>query len=144
MNVDFTMSAQELQLAAIEADRFNKQLFDGKKITQQMGKDEFLKILITQLQNQDPTSPMEDKEFIAQMAQFSTLEQMTNMVQNFSALARVLKSSEAQALIGKSVSVADGDKLVTGTVNQVIRSDFPLILVNGNYYDLDQVLSVNE
>lgn len=144
MDMNFTMSAQELQLAAIEADRFNKQLFDGKKITQEMGKDEFLKILITQLQNQDPTSPMEDKEFIAQMAQFSTLEQMTNMVQNFSALAGVLKSSEAQAMIGKNVSIADGDKLVTGTVNQVVRGDFPLILVNGKYYDLDQVLSVNE
>lgn len=144
METNFIMSAQDLQLAAIEADRFNKQLFDGNKITQEMGKDEFLKILITQLQNQDPTSPMEDKEFIAQMAQFSTLEQMTNMVQNFSALAGVLKSSEAQAMIGKNVSVADGDKLVTGTVSQVVRGDFPLLLVNGKYYDVDQVLSVNE
>lgn len=44
-----------------------------------LGKDAFLQILITQLQNQDPTSPMDDKEFIAQMAQFSSLEQMQNM-----------------------------------------------------------------
>src|SRR5699024_12653765 len=44
-----------------------------------LGKDEFLKILMTQLQNQDPLDPMDDKDFIAQMATFSSLEQLMNM-----------------------------------------------------------------
>ncbi|MBE0343336.1 flagellar hook capping protein, partial [Paenibacillus sp. 28ISP30-2] len=49
------------------------------KDTKTMGKDQFLKILITQLQNQDPMQPLEDKEFIAQMAQFSSVEQLMNI-----------------------------------------------------------------
>lgn len=44
-----------------------------------LGKDDFMKILMTQLQNQDPLNPMQDKDFIAQMATFSTLEQITNL-----------------------------------------------------------------
>ena len=56
-----------------------------RKVDNQLGKDDFLRILITQLRYQDPLSPMEDTDFIAQMAQFSTLEQMKNLSQDFSA-----------------------------------------------------------
>ncbi len=71
-----------------------------------LGKDAFLKILVTQLQHQDPTSPMDDKEFIAQMAQFSSLEQMQNMT---SAMENLLLSQQQTQLmsyttfIGKEV-----------------------------------------
>lgn len=61
-----------------------------------LGKDAFLKLLVTQLQNQDPTSPMDDKEFIAQMAQFSSLEQMQNMTK---AMGDLLASQEQSQLM---------------------------------------------
>ncbi|WP_374724035.1 flagellar hook assembly protein FlgD [Calidifontibacillus erzurumensis] len=61
--------------------------------TNTLGKDDFLKILMVQLQNQDPLNPMDDKEFIAQMAQFSTLEQITNMSNNFDKFIQFQKTN---------------------------------------------------
>lgn len=52
---------------------------EARKTGDNLGKDDFLKLLITQLQNQDPSSPMDNSQFIAQMATFSTLEQMVNI-----------------------------------------------------------------
>lgn len=71
-----------------------------------LGKDAFLKLLITQLQNQDPTNPMDDREFIAQMAQFSSLEQMQNMTKAMESL--LLSQQQSQLMnyttfIGKDV-----------------------------------------
>ncbi|GAE36031.1 flagellar hook assembly protein FlgD [Halalkalibacter akibai] len=71
-----------------------------------LGKDDFLKILITQLQNQDPSNPMDDREFIAQMAQFSSLEQMTNMnqaIQKFVSMQSSQSLVQHSELIGKKV-----------------------------------------
>jgi flagellar basal-body rod modification protein FlgD len=50
-----------------------------KKASSELNKDTFLKLLVTQMQNQDPLNPMEDREFISQMAQFSSLEQMQQL-----------------------------------------------------------------
>lgn len=71
-----------------------------------LGKDAFLKILMTQLQNQDPTKPMDDSQFIAQMAQFSSLEQMTNLTTAFQEFAAVQEQSqmiEFSNFVGKEV-----------------------------------------
>ncbi|WP_067729389.1 flagellar hook assembly protein FlgD [Oceanobacillus damuensis] len=72
-----------------------------------LGKDEFLQILMTQLQNQDPTSPMDDREFISQMATFSSLEQMMNMSKSIDTLVQSQLMSpviQYSHMIGKEVS----------------------------------------
>ncbi|MEK3994479.1 flagellar hook assembly protein FlgD [Psychrobacillus sp. FSL K6-2365] len=71
-----------------------------------LGKDAFLKILMTQLQNQDPTKPMDDSQFISQMAQFSSLEQMTNLTTAFQEFAAIQEQSqmiEFSNFVGKEV-----------------------------------------
>ncbi|GGA39725.1 flagellar hook capping FlgD N-terminal domain-containing protein [Paenibacillus physcomitrellae] len=72
------------------------------KDTQSLGKDQFLKILITQLQNQDPMQPMEDKEFIAQMAQFTSVEQLVNISSQLNTMSLSLGS--VSSLIGKQAT----------------------------------------
>jgi flagellar basal-body rod modification protein FlgD len=138
------MSGADLARTKMEVDAFNKALTQGKTAKQELDKDDFLKILVTQLQHQDPTSPMQDKEFIAQMAQFSSLEQMTNMSSGFQKLSGLLASSEATGYLGKNVEIRDGENLVTGLVERIVRGDAPLIGVGGRFYDLSQVESVLE
>jgi flagellar basal-body rod modification protein FlgD len=84
----------------------SKFTYTDKKDNSSLGKDAFLQILITQLQNQDPTSPMDDKEFIAQMAQFSSLEQMQNMTKAMESLLQSQQQTQLMSytnFIGKEI-----------------------------------------
>jgi flagellar basal-body rod modification protein FlgD len=85
-----------------------------KKSNDELGKDEFLNLLITQLRYQDPMNPMEDKEFISQMAQFSSLEQMQNM-------STALLSTQASSMIGKAVTWTDSDGYVQSGVVKAVK-----------------------
>jgi flagellar basal-body rod modification protein FlgD len=61
-----------------------------KKTTDAMGKDAFLNLLVTQLKNQDPTQPQDSSEFVAQLSQFSSLEQLTNIQQTLQGISTAL------------------------------------------------------
>ncbi len=143
MEINTMMSAAEKTQTTLAVDTYNKSLaVNGRTASQELGKDDFLKLLITQLQNQDPTSPMENTEFIAQMAQFSSLEQMTNMSTEFTKLANMLNSGEAVSLLGKSVELASGESSISGVVEAVTRGTNPQIKVNGMLYSMDQINAV--
>ncbi len=108
-----------------------------------LGKDDFLKLLITQLRYQDPTNPMKDKEFISQMAQFSALEQMTNMSKSFEKLSSSLGIRRDLDLLGKVIKFQHGDgEVVEGRVTNIKTGTIPQVMVNGNYYVYKNILSV--
>jgi flagellar basal-body rod modification protein FlgD len=142
--IRFEMSSQEKTARALEVDRLNKQLYNDKAPVKDLGKDEFLTLLLTQLSHQDPTAPMEDREFISQMAQLNTLQQMTSMANDFNRLAELFTNSEAASSLGRSVELNEGDKVIQGTVKAVSRGGKPEVLVNGAYYEWDQVTRVFE
>ena len=101
--------------------------------TQDLGKDAFLKLLIAELSNQDPLNPMEDREFISQMATFSSLEQMQNMNKTLESMADANKFS-AVSYIGKAVSFVQGEgeeaKQVAAIVNSIWFDDSKGTILN--------------
>ncbi len=125
-----------------KVDAYNKALQNGREIKNTLDKDDFLKILVTQLSHQDPTQPMEDREFVSQMAQFSSLEQMTNLNKEFSKVVNLIAASQAMNLLGKTVEIHQGDQVVTGIVKEVTGGDYPQVLIDGKYYDYSQVKRV--
>ena len=138
-----TMTSSEKFAVDNTVNNFNKaNTVNGRTASQQLGKDDFLKLLITQLSNQDPTNPMEDTQFIAQMAQFSSLEQMTNMNESFNKMASMINSSQAAATIGRTVDIDIGDTTARGVVEATTMGSQPQVMVNGMYYDLDKIKAV--
>ena len=99
-----------------------------------MGKDTFMKLLVAQMSNQNPMEPTDDKEMIAQMTQFSTLEQITNMATESTKSATASQMSQAVNLLGRTVTYLDADGAKqTGTVDQVsMVSGAPNLTVGGN------------
>ena len=124
-----------------------------------LGKDDFLKLLTTELRNQDPLSPMDNKDFISQMAQFSSLEQTNNMANSIEILNSSISSlfqhsllSQGAALIGKQVSGMDsaGESLIEGIVEAVSwlngNPQLQLRMADGSLkgMEMNEIISVSE
>ncbi|EMI13401.1 MULTISPECIES: flagellar hook assembly protein FlgD [Bacillus] len=124
------------------------------KKTDTLGRDQFLKILLTQLQNQDPTNPIDDREFVTQLATFSSLEQQMNMNESITQMNQIMSTFVAHqdpfttyvGWIGKEVEGKQDDKDISGIVKSVknINNEYFLYLEDGTKISPWDVTTVGE
>lgn len=88
-----------------------------------IGQEDFLKILLTQLSFQDPLKPMDNQEFIAQMAQFTNLEQTKQLTDRVDTLLNIQSATQSIGLIGKTVEVSASSGTSVGTVTTITFSE---------------------
>jgi flagellar basal-body rod modification protein FlgD len=113
----------------------------GSMSSEELGKDAFMKLLVSQLQNQDPINPQSNEDFIAQLAQFSSLEQMTNLNDAFLGLTLLQQSNalmaqltDSSSLIGQTVHYTDPatSEAKSGTVDSVkIEEGLAILNIDG-------------
>lgn len=113
------------------------------QVKKELGKNEFLNLLVTQLKYQDPLNPMQSTDFSAQLAQFSSLEQLTNMNSTLSGIQSSLAANKQDNIldyIGKTVKTSD-DK--SGQVTGVTYQDgISYLMVGENKITPDQVVEI--
>lgn len=140
------MSGEDVAKAQFQANEVNAKLKAKKgKLPSELDKDSFLKLLVAELRHQDPTQPMNDREFISQMAQFSSLEQMSNMNQSIEKLVLRSQSSDAFSLIGKEVEAVDfaSQQIVRGLVSGVVyRQDGVKVIIGSAEVSLNDIHAV--
>lgn len=108
----------------------------GDEATSYMDFDSYLKVLATQMSNQDFNDPMSDTDMLQQMSSYSMLEGIKNMTSQ-------ANISYATNLVGKAVTVNDGHDYDTGIVESVVVSDgTPYLVVNGGKYEVSTVSNV--
>jgi len=119
-------------------------------ITSQAAQDQFLQLLVTQLQNQDPLEPTDQEQFIGQLAQFSTLEGIENLNANFSELLQLQQDmlqfqqvTQGTELLGRTVRFTGTDGLTSGTVQGVGAEGGQILLdVDGTKISINDVTEV--
>lgn len=101
-----------------------------------LGKDAFLQLLVAQMQYQDPLEPTSDTEWISQLAQFSSLEEMQNM-------SAAITNSQAFSMVGKTVNVSTDSGIKEGVVEYVSMSgNKTYVSVDGNKYSTEDIVAV--
>ncbi len=120
MKVNVLQDQQTRLQTDLKVDHFNKKVLKGKKNNDEIQKDQFMKLLVTQLKHQNPLDPMKDREFIAQMAQLTSLEKMEKVREGMDRLINSSQNGSLYNLLGKKVTfVNDGGRQEIGAVEAV-------------------------
>lgn len=106
----------------------------------ELDKEAFLQLLVAQMQYQDPLEPTDNTEYISQLANFSSLEQMQNMSESMSNMSAASDLQRATALVGKYVTVVDQGSNVSGKVDAIeIKDGSAYLSINGISYPLSSL-----
>lgn len=109
-----------------------------------LDKNAFLKLMLAQMQNQNPLKPQDNTQFVAQLAQFTSLEQMTNLATTSTQALFVNQLSLEQRLLGQTVTVQNPDQsTVTGPVSSIrVENGQPNLVVGGQSYALTDIVQM--
>lgn len=131
MNIEsLKLSPKELKALTTEMEAFNVQNnYKRNPMKDNLGKDEFLKLLTTQMTHQDPLSPMDNKDMIAQLAQFSSVEQMLETNKTLTEMSKVTSNQSSYGMLGYDVNYMDENgNMHAGYVSSIIQGEGGLML----------------
>jgi len=120
--------------------------FDNTTANDELDKDAFLHLLVTQLKNQDPLEPLKNEEFVAQLAQFNSLEQMINLNQSFEKLLTVQQLTQASNLIGQPIAYIDDEGEMKSGIGQTVTMEdgIAAIQIGDDHVELDNILGFGQ
>jgi len=123
--------ANALNTITVDGVTYNADAYEASKpketkANDDLGKEAFLQLLVTQLQNQDPLNPQDNSSYIAELAQFSSLEQMTNVVSNLEDLGKVVGNIDTSVLVGQLSSMIGKQIDWVETINEADAEGNPI------------------
>ncbi len=148
MTINTQLSPEDLNNLNYRVSEFNSMLKENQKIVSKNTLDQadFMKLLITQLKSQDPTKPLDDKEFIGQMAQFTSLKEINDLSENIRIMNREFAFTKAVSLVGKTISWSDeNSRYNTGVVDSIkVKNGETFLNIKGMEVPLDQITEVSD